>query len=56
MDKQIADMISGQCFPQQRKGMSVAIEGKLTTNELPDTLIIEAQAIPEPYGQNFKAF
>lgn len=45
MDKQIADMISGQCSPQQRKGMSVAVEGKLTTNELPDTLIMEAQAI-----------
>ena len=45
MDKQIADMISGQCSPKQRKGMSVAVEGKLTTNELPDTLIMEAQAI-----------
>lgn len=38
-------MISGQCSPQQRQGMSVAVEGKLTTNELPDALIMEAQAI-----------
>ncbi len=38
-------MISGQCSPQQRKGMSVAVEGKLTTNELPDALIMEAHAI-----------
>lgn len=45
MGKQLSDMISGQCSPQQRKGMSVAVEGKLTTNELPDTLIMEAQAI-----------
>ena len=45
MDKQIADMISGQCSPKQSKGMSVAVEGKLNTNELPDTLIMEAQAI-----------
>ena len=40
-----AESISGQCSPQQRKGMSVAVEGKLTTNELPDALIMEAQAI-----------
>ena len=45
MGKQLSDMISGQCSSKQRKGMSVAVEGKLTTNELPDTLIIEAQAI-----------
>ena len=45
MGKQLSDMISGQCSPQQRKGMSVAIEGKLSTTELPDTLIMEAQAI-----------
>uniref|UniRef100_UPI0025E4EABA VWA domain-containing protein n=1 Tax=uncultured Mailhella sp. TaxID=1981031 RepID=UPI0025E4EABA len=45
MGKQLSDMISGQCSPQQRKGMSVAIEGKLTPNELPDALIMEAQAI-----------
>ena len=45
MGKQLSDMISGQCSPQQRKGMSVAVEGKLTTNELPDELIMEAQAI-----------
>lgn len=45
MGKQLSDMISGQCSPQQRKGMSVAVEGKLTTNELPDALIMEAHAI-----------
>ena len=45
MDKQIADMISDQCSPKQRKGMSVAVEGKLTTNELPDALIMEVQTI-----------
>ena len=45
MDKQIADMISGQCSPKQRKGMSVAVTGKLSTTELPDVLIMEAQAI-----------
>ena len=45
MDKQIADMISDQCSPKQHKGVSVAVEGKLTTNELPDALIMEAQAI-----------
>ena len=45
MDKQIADMISGQCSPKQRKGMSVAVTGKLSTTELPDALIVEAQAI-----------
>ena len=45
MGKQLSDMISGQCSPQQRKGMSVAIEGKLSTTELPDALIMEAQAI-----------
>ena len=45
MGKQLSDMISGQCSSKQHKGMSVAVEGKLTTNELPDTLIIEAQAI-----------
>lgn len=45
MDKQIADMISDQCSPKQHKGMSVAVEGKLTTNELPDALIMEAQTI-----------
>ena len=44
MDKQIADMISDQCSPKQRKGMSVAVTGKLLTTELPDTLIMEAQA------------
>ena len=45
MDKQIADMISGQCSPKQHKGMSVAVEGKLTTTELPENLIMEAQTI-----------
>ena len=45
MGKQLSDMISGQCSSKQRKGMSVAVEGKLTTNELPDALIMEAQAI-----------
>lgn len=45
MDKQIADMISDQCSPKQHKGVSVAVEGKLTTNELPDALIMEAQTI-----------
>ena len=45
MDKQIADMISGQCLPQKHKGMSVAVEGRLTTTELPDNLIMEAQTI-----------
>ena len=45
MGKQLSDMISGQCSPQQRKGMSVAVEGKLSTTELPDALIMEAQAI-----------
>lgn len=45
MDKQIADMISDQCSPKLHKGMSVAVEGKLTTNELPENLIMEAQTI-----------
>ena len=45
MGKQLSDMISGQCSPKQRKGMSVAVTGKLSTTELPDTLIMEAQAI-----------
>ena len=45
MDKQIVDMISDQCSPKQHKGMSVAVEGKLTTNELPENLIMEAQTI-----------
>ena len=45
MGKQLSDMISGQCSPQQRKGMSVAVTGKLLTAELPDALIMEAHAI-----------
>ena len=45
MGKQLSDMISGQCSPKQRKGMSVAVTGKLSTTELPDALIMEAQAI-----------
>ena len=45
MGKQLSDMISGQCSPKQRKGMSVAVTGKLSTTELPDALIVEAQAI-----------
>jgi len=45
MGKQISDMISDQCSPKQHKGMSVAVEGKLTTTELPEPLIMEAQAI-----------
>ena len=45
MGKQLSDMISGQCSPQQHKGMSVAVTGKLLTAELPDALIMEAQAI-----------
>ena len=45
MGKQLSDMISGQCSPKQHKGMRVAVEGKLTTNELPEILIMEAHAI-----------
>lgn len=45
MGKQLSGMISGQCSPKQRKGMSVAVTGKLSTTELPDALIVEAQAI-----------
>ena len=56
MGKQLSDMISGQCSPKQRKGMSVAVEGKLSTTELPDALIMEAQAISRALRKNFKAF
>lgn len=45
MDKQISNAISNQYSPQKQKGVSVAVEGKLTTNELPDALIMEAQTI-----------
>ena len=45
MDKQISDAISRQYSPEKQKGVSVAVEGKLTTTELPDALIIEAQTI-----------
>ena len=45
MDKQISNAISNQYPSQKQKGMSVAVEGKLTTNELPDALIMEAQTI-----------
>jgi len=38
MDRQISDMISGQCSPKKHKGMSVAVTGKLSTTELPDAL------------------
>ena len=45
MDKQISDAISRQYSPEKQKGVSVAVEGQLTTTELPDALIIEAQTI-----------
>lgn len=45
MDKQLSNAISRQYSPQKQKGMSVAVEGKLTTSELPDALILEAQTI-----------
>ena len=45
MAKQISNAISNQYSPQKQKGVSVAVEGKLTTNELPDALIMEAQTI-----------
>ena len=45
MDKQISNAIFNQYPPQKQKGVSVAVEGKLTTNELPDALIMEAQTI-----------
>lgn len=45
MDKQISNAISNQYPPQKQKGVSVAVEGKLTTNELPENLIMEAQTI-----------
>ena len=45
MDKQISDAISRQYSPEKQKGVSVAVEGQLTTIELPDALIIEAQTI-----------
>ena len=45
MDKQISDAISRQYSPEKQKGVSVAVEGKLTTTELPENLIMEAQTI-----------
>ena len=45
MDKQLSNAISRQYSPQKQKGVSVAVEGKLTTTELPDALIMEAQTI-----------
>ena len=45
MDKQVSNAISNQYPSQKQKGMSVAVEGKLTINELPDALIMEAQTI-----------
>ena len=45
MDKQLSNAISRQYSPQKQKGVSVAVEGKLTTTELPENLIMEAQTI-----------
>jgi len=45
MDEQLSDVISGQCESQSQKGISVAVTGKLTTTELPESLIMDAQVI-----------
>lgn len=47
MDKKLADMISERCQAESNNGngMSVAVEGKLTTDELPPAVIMEAQAV-----------